>query len=482
MSIGHDLIQIKDDLHGKWFDLQRTKRSNHDQAFLIKPLYEEIIALGYQALGALKEARPDSLWIDQIETALLSVEHKAWVSDEAMIGPKVYYIMRPDRAKEAITQDINRLANYIHRAGANLIDRTGNYCGCDIVGEDLRSLNGGVLSYCQGTLKLGERRGTIMPPGDTVEHRPGAAETHANKVMIEPTEKGYDIQMEYIESGDSEWELRQDGIELFIASKGGKCTTEELTSRCTIQDASEDDIREIALVVSQMKDIDLLPGSCIDVAFKEVHKQKRDLEAIEPKEAIWSAPWTRARDMGMVEDCVGDISEGDYDEDEERERRDRLAQRLEYEISQANQTCLHFIQDSKKKPCVLGTYHSLHAAHAYPEYMRELCNDMKKRTDEPWEWCADLPHLRDDDIEEAAKDLVERCPPVPIMLALEPFMGTAPKDCYFWNDIEMMRTICEIAGDSQCLDEFERMQKRFGAGVKPGVFLYPASTEIYQEA
>lgn len=466
---GGTLIKIKDDIHAKWFDLQQTKRSNEENAFLQKNLYDAIVELGHQAVASLEALDPGSNHLEDLKKALHQTELKSWIADETRIGSKIWYVMTPERGQEAITQDINKLANLIHRAGMSLVQAKGEYCGCDLAydAKDLRSINTGVLRYCEGTLRLGQKRGVVFEPGDTVEHKPGAAASHANKVKFEPTERGYDVEMEYVESGDAAWQARQDGVVAFVGKKGGSCSGHRgtLSTKCEIKSASEEDIFELALLISQMKDIDLLPEHCIDIAFKGVHEQIQELKEYEPRTAVWNSPWTRAGAMEAVEDCQGRAEEeedGDYERERRAERKTvkygRLtadAEHLAYEVEYA-------VAKVKEDPCSWKSYNRLSSADVI-EDIQSVCQRIYEETDESHQWCISMADEKRDELQEAAIELVQRCPAEPILLGLE----AAQYPGYLCDEIRQVKAVCNMAGDRECLDIVRQVELRALQGIHP---------------
>ena len=476
---GGTLIKIKDVIHTKWFDLQQTKRSNPEFAFVQKKLLDEIIELGYQALSDLKQLNPGSIYIERIEKPLFAAQHKSYVADETWIGPRIWYVMTPERGQAVITQDINKLANQIHLAGMSEIKFTGQYCGCKFAEglEDLRAINSGVLRYCEGTLKLGYLRGTVHDPGDAVEHRPGGAETHANTIAFEPTEYGgYDIKMEYVESGDCAWSMRQDGVVARIRALNGTCETEDLFARCEIKDASEEDIFQIALLISQMKDIDLQPEACIDLAFDGVDAQSRRLTKIEPRKDVWNSPWTKPGDMPDVSDCRSREEYGsEYDADESRsdrwaerreaerreERRTLRRQRLEADTLHQEQHVKDKIEESGEQGCVFRAYDLLDDANIGLADLEDYCEKLSDIDHSRWSWCMGLHKDAAEGLAEAAKDLVERCRPEPIILGLE----AASR----YGRTDSIKRVCQIAEDDACIEAVRQMRKRWEEGTYPGV-------------
>jgi hypothetical protein len=467
---GGDLIKLKDDIHTKWFELQRTKRSNKGHAFLSKPLYDEIVRLGHEALATLKEIDPNSRFIKRIQQPLHETQLKSWVAEDVgFIGPTPYYVMTQGAGQVAITQNINRLANEIHHAGMSFIRSRGDYCGCRISEEieDLSSINTGVLKYCEGALERGGRVAWIRSPGDIVEHRPGSARSHVNRVQFEPTEEGFNIDMRYTESGDDNWRLRRSGVMEFIKGKGGTCETYDQSCKCTVENASEEDTLDLALMVSQLKDIDLLAQDCIPMAFELIALQANDLKQLEPKERIWDEPWERVRDMPAIVECSG---EGYVEEEETRSREEVLHRRLTWDIGNKDTQIQHAIDYSKIDPCTYLPYSHLSETSYYPRIISDNCERIKTKTIEPYGWCLDLAKRREQEIAAAAKELVGRCPPEGIILGLE-----AEKAIF---TIDEVKRVCSLIGDQDCLDIIKQVEAREQAGIKPGILNLKPREEV----
>ena len=455
---GRDIVAIKDDMHTKWFELKRSKRSDQSYSFLKKSTYDEILSLGKKALNTLIEADPNSQFINRIQKPLDEVEWKSYtIEDIAHIGapPVIFYVLTPERGQEVITQDINRLANEIHHAGMSLLNFDKGYCGCWIEEsiDNISSINTGVLKYCEGALSKGERPAQILPPGDILEHSVGSAENHRNTIKFVPTEKGYDIDMEYMESGDLSWRDRREGVISFIRKKGGTCTTADFSSRCKIEDVSEEDILDIALVISQLPDIDLADPDCIPLAFELIRRQADQLKTIEPKEVIWESPWTRARNIEEMEDCES----GHYEEMRTRARKATLYDRLSGSIDSLDRDIQWGIGKSETEPCTRKPYNILKEGAAQCVWMRDYCKQIKTETDGAYDWCLTLSDLREAEVKEAAKELVNRCPPEGIILGLE--AANRPFD--------EVREICQLADNLDCLDIIRQVDARAEAGIKP---------------
>jgi hypothetical protein len=458
---GANIIEFKDLIHTKWFELQRSKRTNKGHAFLLKPLYDEIINLGQEALDTLIEIDPASRFIKPVQQALHQVRLKSWVAEDiGYIGPKPYYVMTQERGKTAITQDINRLANTIHNAGMSLLKEGEQYCGCSISPkiDDLRSINTGVLKYCQGSLPMeGIRKAFVHSPGNAVEHRPGTAAMHANTIRFTPTEEGYDISMEYIESGDQNWEDRQSGVIDFVEKMGGQCEVSDIHAMCTIKNTPEKKILDLALIISQLKDIDLLSYECIPLAFQLIEKQMQDLKKTEPVEEIWEQPWERAKFMEEVEDCNEEYRTREY------EQRSRLTyeERLERDIRWLNIQMGWAIQHSQEDTCTRLPYTRL-GANNNVRAILDSCGELKSETDRPYGWCFDIAIQREKEVKEAAKALVDRCPPVPIILGIE---GSG----YQSYELGLIESVCKMVDSKDCLDVIKQVEAREKAGIKPGM-------------
>jgi len=461
MKTGGDIIGLKDDIHTKWFELQGSKRSDDKYAFLQRPVYDEIVRLGHEALDALKELDPQSAFIERIKKPLNEVEWKSMVAEDIRTLATVpYYVMTPERGQDVITQDINRLANEIHNAGMSLIKADGRYCGCKIVEDirDLSSINAGVLRYCEGSLQVDGVTAVIHAPGDHVEHKPGTVRQHANLIKFVPTEKGYNLKMEYMESGEAQWPARLEGVTALVEKMGGRCTANYQSAKCEIENVSDEDILSLALMISQLKDVDLMDISCIPMAFELIEKQAGVLKKVEPKEVIWQERWTRVEDMSEVMDCQGKAYEEEAEEDRGK-RKETLYERLERDI-QALEDAMGEVSHSKKDACTVMPYvriaQSNHAGAIY-----DICQRIKTETDGSWSWCMSLADEWEKEIKAAAEELVNRCPPEAIILGLET-EGYAGH-----NNISDIERICNLAKNHDCLDIIRQVAARAKAGIKP---------------
>lgn len=461
-SLAQQLISIKDDMHSKWYELQLSKRSNGGHAFLQRPLLDEIIKLGHQAVDLLKNAAAGYQGLADMEFWLHETELKQWTADDIThFGYLPYYVMQPKRGRELITRDINQLANSIHRAGMKHLVEGGNYCGCRMEEEaQLNEVNDGTLAYCQGSLLhsggRGERMSWILPGGARVEHRPGVATTHANVIEFTPTETGYDVKMDYTESGDVSWRDRQEGVVNAVESRGGSCTRDHVFTKCEMKNADPDDIRFIALVISQLKDIDLMDDGCVPLAMGAVNRQATELSAHKDKEEIYLSPWSLAGDFKEVLDCVAG-KEPDPEREEDRERA--IARRAYNDIEFCKSVINSSLASAQKMSCTPYPY--VYATPgAWVKNIKEHCDDLKKKTTEPYGWCLDLAAEKEAEIKETAKGLIERCPPEPIILGVEG-SGRSSKTHF----LSAMEAVCKIAEDQHCLDILAQVAKRKEEGV-----------------
>jgi hypothetical protein len=458
-TTGGEIIKLKDRIHTLWFDLQRTKRGNHGHSFLQKPIYDEIISLGHEVVNIVKQIDPHSPFIKRIERPLFEAERKSWTAEDVtFIGPKPYYVMSPEVGESLITQDINRLANQVHHAGMGFIKARQEYCGCKVAESvDLDSINTGVLKYCEGALNYYGRRAWIMDDGDTVEHRPGAASSHANVIRFVPTEQGNKVELDYSESGDDNWKDRQNGLVNYIQRRGGSCETRRMMSRCTMPNLADDEILKLALMVSQLKDIDLLSKDCIPMAFDLIEAQADELRVMEPEEEIWNQKWEVVSDTRQMTQCQGRA--GEHESEEERRRREDVsARRLSDFIGMKADEIASTIHSSKREPCTAETYFDL-AAPEYIDAIYEACQNIKTKTNDPWAWCMDLVEKSKRDMKEAAGELINRCPPEGILLGLE-----VKRQPYY---IEGVEQVCALADSQDCLDTVRQIRAREKAGIKP---------------
>ena len=90
--------------------------------------------------------------------------------------------------------------------------------------------------------------------------------------------------------------------------------------------------------------------------------------------------------------------------------------------------------------------------------MRDACQELKSRTTEPFGWCQNLANEKEQELKDAAKDLVSRCPPEGIILGAE-----AENKPY---SIDMIEDICKLAEDQDCLDIIRQVEARVEEGVK----------------
>lgn len=326
MSIGMEVMRAKDQIHRHWLDVQMNKHTEEGEVYILKSAMDAIVTKGGEALALLEDVQSQMSTDEELDDLIGQVQHYLsnckpdyWADEDDImegVDGQEYYITTPDQAGELVMTDINFLANKIHQAGYSLLGDAGEYCGCVIKasGDDIASINSGVMKYCQGTLKLDYPRGVILPPGDMVEHRPGGAQKHAFVASFEDAEGGYQTKVDYTESGDHNWRIRKQYLMDFLEGIGLECEKgkdenglETLSLYCNgVLD--ERDILKMALVVSQLKDIDLLYHECISVAFEEVYSQAADLldKYAGPEgdvESMWDGPWVRAGHNTTVNEC-----------------------------------------------------------------------------------------------------------------------------------------------------------------------------------
>jgi len=94
--------------------------------------------------------------------------------------------------------------------------------------------------------------------------------------------------------------------------------------------------------------------------------------------------------------------------------------------------------------------------------IRESCDRISKETDGAYAWCESLADLREQEMKEAAIELVGRCPPEGIILGVE--AGRLP---FMKKDIRDIMAVCESAENQHCLDIISQVEKRWEAGIKP---------------
>lgn len=468
MSCGDTLIKHKDDLHLQWFNMQSQQRTDEFSAYLPKKEYDTIVNTAEAALKELQRCSPLSVKIYSIQDEIQTLKAKViggWMGTETKrFRGNDYYEFEKADAKQLVITNINKLANAIHLAGISLLKVQSSYCGCDVLGEaeELTSFNSGPLAYCQGTLKLGHKRGNIMPPGNVVEHRPGAASTHAALMKFEQAEDGgYDLGVNYTESGDQEWELRQQGVRDYLENRNLKCDDPSgLGLKCQGR-VVEDKILEIALFISQLKDIDLLPKNCVDAAFDFIRSQAEELKQ-RPKEKIWNSTWDRIDKSEEVANCKEGGQEGDTEEERRRRRDDRDKthdDRIMNYVKSLDVMARININDSRHDLCTAQTYNKLENAH---EKQNAIYDECLRLLVYPESNCKTYSNLLDEAITEASKDLVQRCPPEPIMLGLAADLaGDALRDALSPFDLA-----CHNAENQECIDALNRTIENDKAGIK----------------
>jgi len=462
MKCGIEIIGAKDEIHHYWFDIQVGKRVDlaADDAYIPKEPTDKLVAEAVNAIGVFQQCAPeDEMWRGQwAEEALGKCLPSAWAKGEITLDDGLsYYITDTIQADNLIITYINSLANYIHRAGYSLLEKSGEYCGCVIMeGADLSSTNKGALKYCQGTLNLEYPRGHILPPGNKVEHRPGAAANHAMVVKFEEDEEGYDTKVHYTESGDDNWRDRQTEVVGFMERMGMKCEYPSDSLAVDCRGVLDDDqILDFALLISQLKDIDLLPYECIPVAFEEVYKQSALLKERhkDDLDTIWNSKWTRAGENARVEDCKWDVAHREAEEYAEREveRRDEsrqdsydncLQRLIRYRTAARYGDCEGRVVDRCAwLPQFTSTpYFNLARALETADELSDRAEALERAVGDITVW--EVVENQHEENRNAAEDIVKKCPPEQALLMA---IDTTPLDS-IWRLQSFLEDVAMVVG------------------------------------
>ena len=474
MSVASDLIRIKDEIHDSWYKMQRDKRVEHDMAIINEGYFNDIYQNGMDAISQLEEGgEGEGSEAEEIRSLLNRLAVKKAKAENVEIDGVQSLRMPREMASDLIITDINKLANAIHRIGQSRLRTEGSYAGCVIDAdiEDISGVNTGALRYCEGCLHLDHMRGTIIEPGNTVEHRPGSASNHANVVSFEEGDNGYDVRIEYSESGDRNWKDRQEGVRSFLEKKGMKCETAGLSMLC-MGALGDDDISETALMFSQLKDIDLLEAECIPIAFDFTAGQTRDLMDYYRGNMgdMWGATWTRAGRSDDVVDCEAQIEQEAIERQEQREaweeRRARREARKEEERTHLSDIA-NRRHNADIAPCDLWAYRELSNAISDQQFHDVYCESYRDSYDT--KSCERLFERERGANSESAASLISRCPAVPIIesheadlnadmqrydLSIEESIRTFMRAC---DDVA---TVCAEAGDEDCVKTIESIGDR----------------------
>lgn len=443
---GNDLIKAKDNIHSFWFFLQQNKITKGDYIYLPKMELDKILQISTQSFNRLRECTPDSRYLDRIQSTIEYLTDTVQKAEKPKIKEQQYYKVDLRTAKEIITSDINKLANNIHRAGSAILEYQGEYAGCRIVTEageepDISSINTGALAYCEGTLRLGRQRGMIHPPGNKVEHRPGTATSHANVVEFEQGEEGkYDVRLNYTESGDNKWRTRQEYILDYLERHGFKCDgSGELEAQCKGA-LSEDDIRHMAIYISQIVDIDLQPEECIGLIFDVIKENTEKLSKLD-KDSIWNTKWKIPCNEPAIIDCRKEA------EAEEKERKKQEFERktradMEYALENMN----YNKQKALSADCEYSKYQAFNEAYYFLNWYSEQCGSLYRDS-----VCHDVEQEERGLLDEVAREIVATCPPGPI---IEEKMSQG--DVAIYSQLASIKNACRLAGDDECLESIAK--------------------------
>jgi len=330
------LIELKDSIHRIWFDLQSYPSSIKlgDTRLLQKDLADEILARANDAVRTAEDCEAPSgmepRWEglrESLSNTIKRIAAKLQSSQVQNFSGANYYAMDQEQATSLIINDINNMANYVHRLGYSFIKNDSKYCGCRLdSGDDLAAVNKGALAYCEGVPGYAYLR----QGGTKVEHSLGA---HKNVITFTEDEDGYEVGLEYIESGANVWEDRRDGVlKVLTDDYDMECESGEgQVSKCAGQIRDLDKIREIAYFMSGIHDVDLLLGQCVPDAIKLAHTSAQEVVEELGAEAYTRYPYPYdMKDWAneVCPDLKGTLRDEEREEEEEEDDSERLVKEL----------------------------------------------------------------------------------------------------------------------------------------------------------
>jgi len=542
---GAAIIAFKDQIHERWNEVQQTQDKDEDWRYVPQTPVRDILKFAHNAIQLMKEdprtsplfvggkqalktyleehpgERPLADLIREMNTHIKNLRAK--IRRPIVRRNQRMFRLTPSEAVDLITVDINALANSIHQIGTSLLSFKQDYCGCRIAGdaEEISEINDGVLAYCRGALRLGGvHRGIVLPPGDSVEHRPGAAHSHACNTKFQMNEDGtYDTEVLYHESGDDNWRDRMDGVQDRLESLGLYCKGGGYLQLECDGTLEKDDITKLALTISQLKDIDLLNGECIPPAFDNLDNELIRLlkQYADDPEEMWRAPWTRASHSEAVAECQAGIEDRREDdqkwEQREQERQEKqeqrelerleeremeiLARRSEpieaalgkpgYDVSLLihGQDLMQAEKEIRKlKNEVLGYINQ--AKMACKAYHFGDTSDLIEKVDY-WlkehkvygylDWTdmeREILEWHEKDTRDILTALAEKCDPVGYINMVE--VGYLPSKITD-SDIRQTRHICEWMGWDRCIEEAEMALGRLYGKEVPGTLFHSGDIE-----
>jgi hypothetical protein len=447
------LIETKDKLHRRWFELQSFPQNVESEGttLLDRRLLDIIVEESQKAVDYAKGCEADPEHIAMASGLITRLKDKIDFSDKTRYAGRVYYRMLPTMATSILISDINKLINSIHEMGRAFVDIEGRFGGCALERQDdTRELNRATLAYCEGVASSG----TLRKSGTVVEHKLGA---HHNVLEVDEQEDGYNAQIEYTESGASNWDSRQQGVMNHLKEKWGiECEAQGLSAKCRGKVKTPLEFTEIAYFLSSIRDVDLLNYNCVLEAIEWAES-----EASNTVEELKGKSYTRKPYPNDSDDWRTTICP--YDEERERRRRreDRL-QELDSNASYWTSKGTSAVDKLAGEPCKIDVYGLANEAITARENLKSVCREIREVGGSSLD-CDYDKNILEERSKEAFKTLLERCPTAPIIKVLES-KYTGYELAYNMHELE---NVCEDIGDEDCLREVNEAIARDKAGVKP---------------
>lgn len=311
------IISIKDEIHQDWFQLQNDKIKLNGEAGIKKPLMNKILQASKLALKIIQECnKEDQSYsvernIESIQGDISHIESTLALAATKRIKGSVYYTLPSDTITDLLIEErhsINSLANNIHLAGTKMIETREYHGGCKVLG-DQNQVNEASLAYCEGVPES-TRRGLLRDHGTKVEHKLGL---HSNIVATREIERGYALDIDYHDS-TPKW---SSATERMLAVKsvleedyGFTCErareTEMLVLKCKGEVQNADQVRELALFMGRLSNIDMLSKEdhyCIPFAVDHALREAKGINRDKGRKAYTTPDRDRSTWDWQVEVC-----------------------------------------------------------------------------------------------------------------------------------------------------------------------------------
>ena len=448
-----ELIHLKDRIHRRWFDLQgyplHQKRVDSD--LFQKKSVDVILELANESLSKARGCvSENSSRIKLLEATVrkISANIPNWTIEKEL-GIE-YYAVPHQRATDFLIEDLNVLANEVHKIGSALIQTEGTYAGCNLeVGVDLHDVNSGALSYCEGASGISKSKAAIlMDKGTKIEHVLGA---HKNVFKVKEDEAGYAVELKYTESGYPNSGARMDAVVDHLKDDFGlSCRTGMSIAECEGTMSDLDQVRLMANFLSSLSDIDLLEEWCIpgvvDNAFDKAVKRHGEFGA-----SVWEHTIQRTDSTTGGEYCPQQRE--DY---EEREEEDYDRRRHRHFIESYYYRAQNSRHKAAEAPCSPDKYAAMIVALDSTAKQKKACDAFE---------LADELHLCSKENKKysrelntnVAKEVLKTCPIDPIVERIDAdYNGTWLEDFY----LRGLQAICKVTEDEGCEKAVDRLAKR----------------------